>query len=90
MNSLGMLEITRTIDNEVTRSKRFFISTIAYEKIDNFIRGVRKHWEIEINLHWSLDVSFKKDYSRVRAGHTSLNLATVRRIALNYLYLNLR
>ncbi len=85
MNSLGLLEITRTVDHEVTYSKRFFITTIAYEAIDDFIRGVRKHWEIEINLHWSLDVSFREDYSRVRAGHASLNLATVRRVALNLL-----
>jgi predicted transposase YbfD/YdcC len=85
MNSLGILEVTRTMDNEVTRSKRFFITTIAYEKIDDFMRGVRKHWGIEINLHWSLDVSFKEDYSRVRAGHASENLATVRRVALNLL-----
>lgn len=85
MTSLGMLEVTRTVNNEVTRSKRFFITTIAYEKIDDFIRGVRKHWDIEINLHWSLDVSFREDYSRVRAGHASENLATVRRVALNLL-----
>ena len=49
------------------------------------MRGVRKHWDIEINLHWSLDVSFREDYSRVRAGHASENLATIRRIALNLL-----
>ena len=49
------------------------------------MRAVRQHWNIEINLHWSLDVSFKEDLSRVRIGHAAENLATVRRIALNLL-----
>ena len=43
--------------------------------------GVRKHGEI--NLHGSLDVSFNEDHSRVRAGNSAENLATIRRIALN-------
>jgi len=38
-----------------------------------------------LNLHWSLDVSFKEDLNRARAGHSAQNLATVRRIALNLL-----
>lgn len=37
------------------------------------------------NLHWSLDVSFKEDSSRVRIGHAAENLGTIRRIALNLL-----
>ena len=49
------------------------------------MRGVRKHWDIEINLHWSLDASFDEDHSRVRAGNAAENLATIRRIALNLL-----
>ena len=40
---------------------------------------------IENNLHWSLDVSFNEDHSRVRAGYSSQNLAIMRRIALNLL-----
>ena len=49
------------------------------------MRAVRKHWDIEINLHWSLDVSFNEDLSRVRIGHAAENLSIVRRIALNLL-----
>ena len=49
------------------------------------MRAVRKHWHIEINLHWSLDVSFREDFNRVRTGHSAENLAVVRRIALNLL-----
>jgi hypothetical protein len=49
------------------------------------MQAVRNHWNVEINLHWSLDVSFKEDLSRVRIGHASENLAIIRRVALNLL-----
>jgi predicted transposase YbfD/YdcC len=84
MKSIGMVEVTRTTNNQVEKSKRFFITSLD-EDIDGFMRAVRKHWSIEINLHWSLDVSFKEDLNRARAGHSAQNLATVRRIALNLL-----
>jgi predicted transposase YbfD/YdcC len=84
MKSIGMVEVTRTTNNEVEKSKRFFITSLD-EDMDGFMRAVRKHWSIEINLHWVLDVSFKEDLNRARAGHSPQNLATVRRIALNLL-----
>jgi predicted transposase YbfD/YdcC len=84
MKSIGMVEVTRTTNNEVERSKRFYITSLD-EDIDGFMRAVRMHWSIEINLHWSLDVSFREDLNRARAGHSAQNLATIRRIALNLL-----
>lgn len=84
MKSIGMLEVTRTTNNQVENSKRFFITSLD-EDINGFVRAARKHWAIEINLHWTLDVSFREDMSRARIGHSAQNLATVRRIALNLL-----
>jgi predicted transposase YbfD/YdcC len=34
-------------------------------------------------MHWLLDVAFKDDLSRYRAGHGAKNMAVVRRFALN-------
>src|SRR5258708_4249891 len=59
--------------------------TLRDQDINKFMQAVRKHWNIEINLHWSLDVSFKEDLSRVRIGNASENLAIIRRVALNLL-----
>jgi predicted transposase YbfD/YdcC len=84
-NGIGMLEVTRTVNNEVERSVRYFLTSLAYENINEFAKAVRKHWNIEINLHWSLDVSFKEDLNRSRMGHSAENLSIVRRIALNLL-----
>jgi predicted transposase YbfD/YdcC len=59
--------------------------TLRDQDIDKFMQAVRKHWNVEINLHWSLDVSFKEDLSRVRIGNAAENLAIIRRVALNLL-----
>lgn len=86
LQSLGRLEVTRTVDSKhVTRSTRYFLTSLTYRQMDDFMRAVRRHWDIEINLHWSLDVSFREDVNRTRTGHGAENLATVRRIALNLL-----
>ena len=37
------------------------------------------------SLHWSLDVTFREDHSRVRKDHGPQNLAVLRQIALNML-----
>ena len=85
LKGIGKLETVRTVKHEVIKSTRYFITSLAYEDIDDFIKAVRNHWQIEINLHWSLDVSFREDESRVRQGNAAENLAIVRRIALNLL-----
>ena len=85
LKGIGKLEVTRTTDNVVERSTRYFLTSLEYENIDKFMQAQRKHWNIEINLHWSLDVSFREDLNRVRIGHAAENLAIVRRIALNLL-----
>jgi len=59
--------------------------TLRDRDINKFMEAVRKHWNVEINLHWSLDVSFKEDLSRVRIGNASENLTIIRRVALNLL-----
>jgi predicted transposase YbfD/YdcC len=48
-----------------------------------FAVAVRSHWAIENNLHWTLDVTFREDQSRLRAGHGAKNMAVVRHFALN-------
>lgn len=85
LKGLGLLEVTRTTNNRVEYSKRYFLSSLSYENIEDFMKAVRKHWTIEIGLHWSLDVSFREDLNQVYVGNAAKNLGTVRRIALNLL-----
>jgi predicted transposase YbfD/YdcC len=46
---------------------------------------IRGHWGIENPLHWTLDVTFQEDLSRVRKGHGAQNMALVRKFAINKL-----
>ena len=52
------------------------------------MKHIRQHWEIENKLHWSLDVTFREDESRVRVGHAPENLALIRKMAFNLLRQN--
>lgn len=47
------------------------------------LQAVRSHWGIENGLHWTLDVAFDEDRSRVRTGHADQNLAVTRHLALS-------
>lgn len=85
LRSLGMVEVKRTVANETIMAVRYFLTSLTYQDIDDFMRGVRKHWNIEINLHWSLDVSFADDLNRTRTGQAAENLSIAKRIALNML-----
>ena len=48
-------------------------------------RTIRRHWSIENELHWVLDVAFREDDARHRARNTAQNLTTLRHFALNVL-----
>ena len=52
------------------------------EPVAELAAGIRAHWGIENKVHWILDVVFREDHSRVRAGHAAENLGWLRRVAL--------
>ena len=63
---------------------RYYITSSARSAtaLGQVIRG---HWGIENPLHWTLDVTFHEDLSRVRKGHGAQNMALVRKFAINKL-----
>jgi predicted transposase YbfD/YdcC len=46
---------------------------------------VRRHWSVENELHWCLDVAFREDANKTAAGHAGANLGLVRRVAASLL-----
>lgn len=62
---------------------RYFVTSaaLAAEAAAALVRG---HWGIENSLHWTLDVTFAEDQSRLRKGHGARNMAVVRHFALNH------
>jgi len=75
----------RTIDGKTTRGTRWFITSRKTLTAKQALAAVRGHWEIENKLHWSLDVAFREDDSRLRAENAAENFAVVRHVALNLL-----
>lgn len=46
---------------------------------------VRRHWAVENELHWSLDVTFREDHHRTLEKHAGENVALVRRACVSLL-----
>jgi len=68
----------------VTSDYRFYLSSLA-RSADTFATLIRQHWHIENKLHWSLDVTFNEDRSRIRKDHAAENMASLRHVTLNLL-----
>jgi len=63
---------------------RYYITSSA-RSVAGLAQNIRGHWGIENTLHWTLDVTFQEDLSRVRKGHGAQNMALVRKFAFNKL-----
>lgn len=74
----------RSVNGEASLEARHSIGSAA-ASAETYARAIRKPWEIENSLHWTLGVTFREDASRVRAGHAGENLALRRRIAVSLL-----
>ena len=82
LTSFGMVESERQIGDKTTRDTRYYISSLPSDA-KTFAQASRGHWGIENGLHWSLDVAFREDESRIRIGHAATNLGIIRHFALN-------
>ena len=72
-------------DGRIEKERRYFVSSLKGVDAKTFARLIRSHWQVENSLHWSLDVSFNEDASRIRNGYAAENFSRLRRIALNLL-----
>lgn len=80
LNSVGYVK-SQVTENGVTREYiRYFITSLT--SADEFAFAVRKHWSIENQLHWNLDVIFREDASRARKDNSPLNLNVLRKTSL--------
>jgi predicted transposase YbfD/YdcC len=60
---------------------RYYLSSMRRNG-KRFATAVRGHWGIENSLHWSLDMTYREDESRVRQRTFAENLSWLRRFTL--------
>jgi predicted transposase YbfD/YdcC len=85
LKTIVMIEEAREMKDKTSIERRFFISSLPPDA-EKMANAVRAHWSVENNLHWTLDVVFNEDQSRVRKDHAPENMAIVRHFALNMLH----
>jgi predicted transposase YbfD/YdcC len=80
--------VRRTLDKlngETVVETRYFITSL--KDVGVYAKSVRGHWEIENQVHWQLDFTFKDDQNTTMDKHGARNLQTMKRVALAILSL---
>jgi predicted transposase YbfD/YdcC len=87
LSSVAVVKSIRRVlgKNKPTTTRRYYISSLAAPGGERIANLIRNHWSIENGQHWTLDMAFNEDQSRVRTNHGGQNLAVLRRIALGLL-----
>lgn len=84
LKTVVMVVSERRLWNKTSTEVRFYLSSLA-SNAENIAQAIRSHWGIENSLHWTLDVTFSEDKSRIRKDHSPENFALIRRLAVNLL-----
>lgn len=85
----GLKSIGRVVSQCVRNGKetvevRYYISSLGVS-VKRFAHAVRSHWGIENTCHWSLDVTYREDESRIRERRLRENFAWLNRLTLSLL-----
>src|ERR1700730_7166457 len=84
LKSIGLTTSCCLRDGKETIEVRYYISSLKVD-VKQFARAVRGHWSIENSCHWSLDMTFREDESRIRERHLRENFAWLNRFTLSLL-----
>jgi predicted transposase YbfD/YdcC len=84
LKSIGVVVSECVRDGKETVEVRYYISSLGVG-VKRFAHAVRSHWSIENSCHWSLDVTYREDESRIRDRHLRENFAWLRRFTLSLL-----
>ena len=82
LKSVGVATSRCLRDGKESIEVRYYISSLTVD-VKRFARAVRGHWGIENSCHWSLDMTFREDESRLRERNLRENFAWLNRFALS-------
>lgn len=86
LKSIGVAISEVVRDGEVADEVRHYISSLPVEPdAGAFARAVRSHWGVENGCHWTLDMTFREDESRIREVYLRENMAWLNRFCLSLL-----
>ena len=84
LKSMGVAISACVREGKETIEKRYYLSSLPVG-VKRFARAVRGHWGIENSCHWSLDMTFREDESRIRDRNLRENFAWLNRFLLSLL-----
>jgi predicted transposase YbfD/YdcC len=84
LKSIGVTISACVRDGKEAIEKRYYLSSLPVG-VKRFARAVRGHWGIENSCHWSLDMTFREDESRIRDRNLRENFAWLNRFLLSLL-----
>lgn len=84
-----VLQVTRErtvlATGKTSTETAYYIGSDANLDAASAAHRIRRHWSVENELHWVLDMAFREDEARHRARNLAENLSTMRHFALNLL-----
>jgi predicted transposase YbfD/YdcC len=84
LKSIGVVTSRRVKGDQESLEVRYYLSSLPVD-VDLFARATRGHWSVENACHWSLDVTFREDDSRIRERVLGANITWLYRFTLSIL-----
>ena len=84
LKSIGMVVSECLRNGKEMVEIRYYISSLAVS-VKRFAHAILSHWGIKNSCHWSLDLTYREDESRIQNKHMRENFAWLRRLTLSLL-----
>ncbi len=84
LQSIAMVYRERRLVDRTQAETAYFLSSLPADA-ERILDATRAHWAVENTFHWTLDVTFAEDASRVRLDNAPENFAILRHVAFNLL-----
>lgn len=84
LKTVALVKRERRIQGNSSIELAYYITSLS-DSAACILDATRQHWGVENGLHWTLDVAFGEDHSRIRVDNAPQNIAILRHMALNLL-----